>query len=218
MLQPINVNELIRSLVSVAYPELQDKEIVASWGRISSFGQVRWSDDDEIIRVRLNKSVQSWHHAGITGLLSHELSHPSQNGLGLQEMSTDEDVVSRGLGPYLAVERSLTGIYEDHVIYRGKDRYLGYRTIRNLLTQREVRDLDVLMSDMNLKPAHQSLVSHDSVLREVDGRTTIVVDGFQFLLQAGVQDPDIKLVDRDGHVYVYSDETLIGQYQVDDDP
>jgi hypothetical protein len=116
------------------------------------------------------------------------------------------------------VERSLTGIYEDHVIYRGKDRYLGYRTIRNLLTQREVRDLDVLMSDMNLKPAHQSLVSHDSVLREVDGRTTIVVDGFQFLLQAGVQDPDIKLVDRDGHVYVYSDETLIGQYQVDDDP
>ena len=207
---------MAKTLVSLVYPELQRKEVVVSWGRTSSYGQVRWSDDDNKIRIRLNKSIQVWHQAGITGLLSHELSHPSQKGSGLKEWKTDEDVIMRGLGPYLAVERLLTGKYEDHVIQNGKDRYFGYRQIRQALTPVETKHLDRLLADLNLKPTRviqHSWVSHDSVIHEREGVTSIIVEGQQFLLPEGLTEPDIKTVNREGIVSVYADEILIGQYE-----
>ncbi|MHA2024924.1 MAG: hypothetical protein ACW98U_03390 [Candidatus Thorarchaeota archaeon] len=211
-----DLKKVTKTLVSVAYPELQKNEIVTSWGKTSSFGQVRWSDDDDTIQIKLNKSVKSWHQAGIIGLLSHELSHPSQKDSGFKERKTDEDVISRGLGPYLAVERVIAGKYEDHIIQRGKDRYLGYRSIRKLLTEIEVKNLDVLMSNLNLKPvkaSHRHSFSHDSILYEKDGISTIVIDGENFVIPQGMIDPDIKIVHRDGFVLVYADEEIIGQYE-----
>ena len=211
-----DLKSLTNTLVSVAYPELQKNEIVTSWGQTSSYGQVRWSDDDDTIQIRVNKAVGAWHQAGITGLLSHELSHPSQKGSGLKERETDEDVISRGLGPYLAVERLLAGKYEDHIIQRGKDRYLGYRSIRNLLSQKEIRNLDLLLSNLKLKPAktsHRSSFSHDSIVYEKDGISTIAIDGETFVIPQGMIDPDIKIVNREGIVSVYADEKIIGQYE-----
>lgn len=219
MSRTTDLDSIVKKLVSYAYPELREREVTASWGRTSSLGQIRWSDDDDKISIRINKSVRTWHQVGITGLLSHELSHPSQNGSGLLESRTDEDVISRGLGPYLAVERILAGKYEDHIIQRGRDRYLGYRAIRELLTQKETDNLDALMSDLKLKPGLQTehpKVNHDSVIYEMAGKSTITIEGIQFLLPDGIQNPDIKIVDRDGFVSVYADEVLVGQYQEDD--
>ncbi len=123
------------------------------------------------------------------------------------------------LGSYLAVERILAGKYEDHIISRGKDRYLGYRTIRNLLTSQEIQNLDILMSKMKLKPVQHTnptMFSHDSALFEKGGETMISIDGNQFTLPDGLQDPDIKMVNRDGLVMVYADEILVGQYEEDE--
>lgn len=214
-----DINNFIKTVVSFAYPELQKKQVVASWGKTSSFGQVRWSDDDNKISIRINKNIRTWHQAGIIGLLSHELSHPAQSGSGLKEIKTDEDVITRGLGAYLAVERLLAGKYEDHIVSRGKDRYLGYRSIRNLLTSQEILNLDILMSEMQLKPAqptNPTMISHDSALFEKEGKSTISIDGYQFVLPDGLQNPDIKIVNREGIVLVYADEIMIGQYEEDD--
>jgi len=214
-----DINEFIKTLQIFAYPELEKKQVVASWGKTSNFAQVRWSDDDNEIRIRINKNVRTWHQAGITGLLSHELSHPAQSGSGLKEKRTDEDVITRGLGSYLAVERILAGKYEDHIVSRGKDRYLGYRTIRNLLTSQEIQNLDTLMSEMQLKPVQQTnltIFSHDSALFEKGGKTMISINGNQFTLPDGLQNPDIKMVNQDGLVLVYADEILVGQYDEDE--
>ena len=211
-----DLKSLTKILVSVAYPELQKNDIITSWGQISSYGQVRWSADDNTIQIRVNKDIGTWHQAGIIGLLSHELSHPSQKGSGLKEHKTDEDVISRGLGLYLAVERLIAGKYEDHIIQRGKDRYLGYRSVRNLLTPIEIKSLDLLMSNLKLKPArtsHRNSFSHDSIVYEKDGISTIAIDGVTFVIPQGLIDPDIKIVHRDGIVSVYADEKIIGQYE-----
>ncbi len=215
----INLNDLIRTLVSFGYPELQKKQVVASWGKTSNYAQVRWSDDDNEINIRINKNVRMWHQAGLTGLLSHELSHPAQSGSGFKEKRTDEDVIARGLGSYLAVERILAGKYEDHIVSCGKDRYLGYRTIRNLLTSKEIQNLELLMSKMKLKPVQHTnptMFSHDSALFEKGGETMISIDNNQFTLPDGLQNPDIKMVNRDGLVMVYADEILVGQYEEDE--
>ncbi len=123
------------------------------------------------------------------------------------------------LGSYLAVERILAGKYEDHIVSRGKDRYLGYRTIRGLLTTQEIQNLDILMTKMKLKPVQHTnptMFSHDSALFEKRGETMISIDGNQFTLPDGLQDPDIKMVNRDGLVMVYADEILVGQYEEDE--
>jgi hypothetical protein len=214
-----DINNLAKTLMFIAYPELQEREIEVSWGHTSSYGQVRWSDEDNEIYIKLNRNVKIWHQAGIIGLLSHELSHPSQKGSGLKEWRTDEDVVMRGLGPYLAVERLLTGKYDDHVIQNGKDRYFGYRAIRESLTPLETNNLDILLSELNLKPTRETLhpwFIHDSVIYNHGRVSSIVVEGEHFILPEGLVDPDIKTVNQNGTVSVYADQILIGQYEESD--
>ncbi|MFW9810406.1 MAG: hypothetical protein ACFFE6_13590 [Candidatus Thorarchaeota archaeon] len=218
MVATFDINELAETLISFAYPELEKKEVVVSWGETSVFGHVRWGHEDQRISVRINKRIRDWHQAGITGLLSHELSHPAQSGSGLRERETDQDVISRGLGAYLAVERLLAGKYDDHIIGRGKDRYLGYQSIRNQLTSSELQNLDMLMAKMQLKPtstAKNTLLSHDSILFREKSGTIMAIEGIQFEIPVGLQNPDIKLVSKEGVVLVYADEVLIGQYQDD---
>ncbi|MHA1950578.1 MAG: hypothetical protein ACXAAO_09970 [Candidatus Thorarchaeota archaeon] len=215
----VDIEVLVRDLVSYAYPELQEKKLDVSWSRMSNFGQVRWSDEDDRISIRIDNSVRAWNQVGITGLLSHELSHPALSESRQLESRTDGDVLSRGLGPYLAVERVLAGKYDDHIILRGKDRYLGYRTIRDQLTPLELDNLDALMSDLKLKPSVQSQrhqIYHDSAIYEKKGISKITIEGHQFSLPNGVQNPDIKIVDREGLVSVYADEVLVGSYQEED--
>ena len=137
MSNDIDVSALVDVLISSAYPELRNSNMSVSWGKTSSFAQIQWSDSKDDISIRINTKVKEWHEAGVTGLISHELSHPAQRGGGLSELKTDRDAISRGFGPYLAVERLFAGKYEDHVVRRGKDRYLGYRSIRVQLTHLE---------------------------------------------------------------------------------
>jgi hypothetical protein len=210
-----DISKLVKTLISSTYPELQQSYVSISWRKTSSFAQIQWDESKEDITIRINKDVKTWHEAGITGLLSHELSHPAQKGDGLKEIKTDNDAIIRGLGPYLAVERLLAGKYEDHVIRRGKDRYLGYRTIRAQLTHHESQQLDALLSEIGLIPSKfQSPVikTHDVALFNKGRRTTLTIEGYRFLLPEGMKDPAIKLVERNYVTYVYADDIILGEY------
>jgi len=211
----LDISSLANSLISSAYPELKKSELFISWGKTSSFAQVHWSESKEEISIRINNNVKKWHEAGIIGLLSHELSHPAQEGSGFIELKTDKDAISRGLGPYLAVERILAGKYEDHRVKRGKDRYLGYRSIRAELTYIESNQLDLLLAEIGLiptKPTSPVTLSHDIAMYDKGRITTLTVDGHQFQLPRGVLNPDIKIVERDCNTFVYADDILIGQF------
>lgn len=210
-----DISTLVKVLISSAYPELRQSKISTSWGNTASFAQVQWDESKDEISIRINNDVKTWHEAGIIGLISHELSHPAQKGKGVSELKTDNDAITRGLGPYLAVERLFAGKYEDHVIRRGKDRYRGYRSIRLDLTQPESQQLDMLLSEIGLVPTKQpspNLLSHDIVMCGKENRTTLTIEGHQFDLPIGVQNPDIKLVERNLVTYVYADEILVGEY------
>ena len=215
MSNDIDVSALVDVLISSAYPELRNSNMSVSWGKTSSFAQIQWSDSKDDISIRINTKVKEWHEAGVTGLISHELSHPAQRGGGLSELKTDRDAISRGFGPYLAVERLFAGKYEDHVVRRGKDRYLGYRSIRVQLTHLESQQLDTLLLEIGLVPTkHPSPVtmSHDIAMFDKESKTTLTIEGHQFLLPQGIQNPDIKLIERNYVTYVYADEILVGEF------
>lgn len=210
-----DISTLVESLISSAYPELQKSNMSVSWGKTSSFAQIQWGESKDEISIKVNNNVKTWHESGITGLISHELSHPAQRGVSLSELKTDNDAISRGFGPYLAVERLFAGKYEDHVIRRGKDRYLGYRSIRAQLTHLESWQLDVLLSEIGLVPTKYPspvTMSHDIALFDEESKTTLTIEGHQFLLPQGIQGPDIKLVERNYVTYVYADEILVGEF------
>ena len=210
-----DISTLARVLTSSAYPELQQSNISVSWGKTSSFAQIQWGETKDEISIRINTNVKTWHDAGITGLISHELSHPAQKGEGLSELKTDNDAIIRGLGPYLAVERLFAGKYDDHVIRSGKDRYLGYRSIRAQLTHLESHQLDLLLSSIGLVPAKKSspvMLSHDIAMFDRASKTILTIEGRQYHLSKGVQNPDIKLVERNHITYVYADEILVGEF------
>lgn len=212
-----DITALIEILVSLAYPELRHSRISISWGKITSFAQIQWSQSMDRISIRINNEVKSWHEAGITGLISHELSHPSQKGRSTNESGTDNNVISRGLGPYLAIERLFAGKYNDHIIGSGRDRYLGYRSIRNQLTSLETQQLNTLLTKIQLAPAKpRSSIwrSHDTVVFNNEHRTTIAIEGHQFSLPENLQNLDIKLVERNNIAYIYADEILIGEFTV----
>jgi hypothetical protein len=214
-----DISRLVKVLISSAYPELQQSNMSVSWGKTSSFAQIQWGDSKDEITIRINKTVKTWHEAGITGLISHELSHPAQQVGGLNELKTDEDAISRGFGPYLAVERLFAGKYDDHLIRRGKDRYLGYRSIRAQLTKLESQQLDVLLSEIGLIPTKtpdKVSMNHDIAVFDNENRTTITIEGHRFILPKGIRNPDIKLVERNYVTYVYADEVLVGEFKEDE--
>ena len=213
-----DVSALVRILISTAYPELVKSQFQIAWGGTSSFAQIQWDESRDVLSIKLNKTLKDWHEACIIGLLSHELSHPAQRGSGLRELKTDTDAISRGFGPYLAVERLFAGKYEDYVISRGRDRYMGYASVRRSLTQIEIQQLDKLLAELHLipsKPPRSLDVSHDIAIVDKKRHTTLTVEGHQFSIPEVTQNPDIKLVHRGNMVYVYADEVLIGEF-VDD--
>jgi len=211
-----DISKVVEVLISSAYPELQQSNFSVTWGKTSSLAQIQWGESRDEISIRVNNSVKTWHEAGIIGLISHELSHPAQEGEELSELKTDKDAVSRGFGSYLAVERLFAGKYEDQVIQRGKDRYLGYRSIRAQLMYLESQQLDILLSEIGLVPTKYSspiTLSHDISMFDKESKTILTIEGHQFLLPQGIQNPDIKLVERNYVTYVYADDILLGQFK-----
>ena len=211
---------LVKRLVSHAYPELSRTNIVIGHGRISSYANVRWGGRGDI-QVTCGANSEDWPEPALIGLISHELSHPAQTRDWHSEMKTDQDVLSRGLGPYLAVERVLTGKYNDHTLRGGRDRYLGYSTIRSLLNPRETSNLDRLLEDFRLVPS-KSLrkdldILHDTIAFDEKIATTIVVEGRLFLLPPVPSDADIKILVRENHVIIYADDVEIGEFLLEED-
>ncbi len=55
-------------------------------------------------------------------------------------------------------------------------------------------------------------MSHDIAMFDKERKTTLTIEGHQFLLPQGIQNPDIKLIERNYVTYVYADEILLGEF------
>jgi hypothetical protein len=207
--------DLVQQLVNEAYPELEDRSINAKWGRTASFAVVTWTPSEKSIGITCHQKTKKWHEAALIGLLAHELSHPVKYGIINSEEAIDLDVIERGLGPYLAVERAVTGKYEDYRIHSAKDRYLGYRTIREYLTEEELQQLGLLLEEMRLVPIAKNrpkLDLHEISISTTDTRTEITVDGHTFLVDFEVVKPEVKAISKGGQVRIFLNGREIGCY------
>ncbi len=220
MSEKIELTELVHRLVEIAYPELIHSNIKIQWGRSISFATISWSQESNDIRIRCSNETRHWHESALTGLLAHELSHAAQGKTKQSEISTDLDAVERGFGPYLGVERLFAGKYEDHIVRRGKDRYLGYRSIRKLLNENEVIHLNALLTQLKLVPSrkaeHQN-VHHDTVIIHSANRTTIQIDGHEFEIAPRKEDPEIRTVVREDTTFVIVDDKEVGFFNNSND-
>jgi hypothetical protein len=213
------LQELIQRIVENAYPELDGSDITAKWGRIAGFATVSWTSNRLTITIKCNTQTKKWHEAAVIGLLSHELSHTVQCNPNRAENNTDIDVIQRGLGPYLAVERAISGKYEDHIIRRGKDRYLGYRSIRSCLNTDELIQLDALLQEMRLIPQMNvglPIPHQDFTILKTDTKTELSIDGHKFTIEGMIDDAQIEIITNElvSHIYVNGHE--IGKFDIDD--
>ena len=219
MSEKFDLSDLVKRLVEIAYPELISSQIKIHWGRTSSFATISWTQDFRNITVRCSHDTRHWHEAALTGLLAHELSHPAQCKDNQSERSTDLDAVKRGFGPYLGIERLVSGKYEDHIIRRGKDRYLGYRSIRKLLNNNELMHLDVLLTQLRLVPSRKverQTVHHDTVIIHSSTCTIIKIGGHEFEIPFRDIDPEVRTVVRNNTTYVIVNEEEVGHFSPND--
>jgi DNA-binding transcriptional ArsR family regulator len=201
MAQEDELSKIAQKHVEISYPELRYSQVHASYGRTSAFASVTWEPRLESVTALCNPAVKEWHDAAITGLLAHEFSHPAQPGDGGSEEETDLDVIGRGLGIYLAVERILAGKYEDHHIRRGRDRYLGYRTIRRHLFSVETAQLDGLLREMKLIPTRYRgtwLAAHDVTRIDRRNKSYLTIDGAEIVVKRLSPSSVIDVLLKDG--------------------
>ncbi|MFX0056056.1 MAG: hypothetical protein ACFFAX_08455 [Promethearchaeota archaeon] len=210
--QSNDISNLVRRLVVNAYPELANRKIKVRAGALKSYGQVRWSDVGGI-NITCHQDVIDWPEPAIIGLLAHEISHPGK-GQDSCEEATDLDVISRGLGHYLAVERAFVNKYEDHVVERGKDRYLGFQSIRDLLNAHEERILEQLLGDFRILPLkRRELIKlmHDTSIYDGTGHSVLMIEGKAIRVGEIPANSDLKLLLRDDILYVYADDEVIAE-------
>jgi hypothetical protein len=210
-----NLTQVANRLIKTAYPELNPNQVRIEWGRTSSFATVSWTQEFNEIRIKCSNETKRWPEPAIIGLLSHELSHPAQMKNTQSERSTDLDVVERGLGPFLGVERLFTGKYEDHVIKKGMDRYLGYRSIRQLLSETEMMHLDALLEDLRLAPSgkmEMQRVFHDMLVIHSSTSTMIRVDGQEFSLPLMKNNPHITIIHKGNSNHLIVDGEDVGSF------
>ena len=211
----IDLSKLVTRLVETAYPELTQSHIRIQWGQSSSFATVSWTQDFKDVRIKCSNAIRNWHESAIIGLLSHELSHPAQQKKNQSERSTDLDAIDRGFGPYLGVERLLAGKYDDHIIRKGKDRYLGYKSIRQLLNENELKHLDALLIQMRLVPSvkiEQSRVHHDIVIMHKTTDTIIQVDGHEFKVSLQKNDAEVRTIEKENTTHIMIDDKEVGHF------
>ncbi|MHA1930617.1 MAG: hypothetical protein ACTSV2_18765 [Candidatus Thorarchaeota archaeon] len=139
----------IYTLMKRAYADIIDRTVKIVWGSTETNAVIIRSQNKSDT-IRCNRAIRDWPESAIIGLLSHELSHISLRSELHTELQTDKDVIARGVGHYLAIERAFTNKISDHVLREGEDRYLGYASIRKLLKFQEVQQLDRLMSELEM--------------------------------------------------------------------
>jgi len=208
------LGDYIRTLISYVYTDIEDKNVNVDWGRTQAYAVVIWNQSKPV-SIRCNRAIRSWAEPALLGLLSHELSHIALGENSHSEHQTDRDVILRGLGPYLAIERIFTNKYSDHIIRRGQDRYLGYDSIRSLLTKHEENQLDVLMSDIGFlsKKMQKDSLLHDYAFHQTEESSHIIIDGHSYSLDEKQCIEDIKFVVRDSSVQIVLDEQIIGEFE-----
>jgi len=209
--QSNNLKRLGRRLLVHAYPEFTERGIVIETGKLRSYGQVRWSDTGEI-QIICHQDIIRWPEPAIIGLLAHEISHPAIEPNSSEE-ATDRDVISRGLGYYLAVERAFVNKYDDHRIRGGRDRYLGFQSIRKLLNFHERSTLENLLEDFNILPRESTRprLLHDTAIHDGLGQSILMIEGRAIQIKGLQPDSELKLLIRDEFLYVYADEEIVAQ-------
>ncbi|TFG31615.1 hypothetical protein EU528_05735 [Candidatus Thorarchaeota archaeon] len=215
MSETLDLSQLVSRLVKIAYPELNQSCIKTTWGISSSFATISWTHDYKDVRIKCSNETKTWHEAALTGLLSHELSHLSKQNKEQSERCTDLDAIMRGFGPYLGVERLFAGKYEDHIIRKGKDRYLGYRSIRQLLNESELKHLDMLLEQLRLLPSKKNqpkLVHHDIAILHTAKDTMIKIDGHEFKVTPQRKDAEVGTILRGNTVHVIIDDEEVGHF------
>ncbi|RDE13967.1 MAG: hypothetical protein C4K47_05190 [Candidatus Thorarchaeota archaeon] len=207
---------LVSNLSRYAYPELVDQPLRAKWSRLSSFAEIRWTNPREAISLVCDKTAQRWHQCALLGLLAHEMSHPCVSTSRRAEERTDLDAIERGLGVYLAAERITTGRYRDQVVGRGRDRYLGYQTVREYLTQHETKQLDRLLDLLKIVPSSYGVslteTIHDTA---IGGDCQAHVGGYVFQGVTILPGSSVKLLVREDSVALYIDEKLVAKTHID---
>ncbi|MHA1481147.1 MAG: hypothetical protein ACTSQZ_06970 [Candidatus Thorarchaeota archaeon] len=148
-IQSRKFEDYVYTLMCEAYSEIKDRTVRIEWGRATANAVIIWSQN-KIDIIRCNRAVRNWPEPVLYGLLSHELSHIALGANLHLEIQADRDVIDRGLGPYLAIERLYTNKHSDHILREGEDRYLGYMSIRKLLSSDEVHKLEGLMLDLRM--------------------------------------------------------------------
>jgi hypothetical protein len=203
------------NLVQYAYPELSGLHLRATWGKLSSLAEIRWGNPREQISLSCDKTAKRWHESALVGLLSHELSHPCVSAGQRAEERTDADAIERGLGVYLAAERISTGRYLDQLVGRGRDRYLGYQSIRHRLTQHETRELDRLLDSMRIVSSISTVSSAQTIHDTAICGDRVLVGGYVFQGVSIQPESSAKLLVRDESVFLYVDDELAGETQTD---
>jgi len=165
---------ILEALQRYVYEEIEAKLTV---GKTRSLARVSWREGQSLARVRVHPQVMGWPHPVVTGLLAHELAHPIVGLEASPEQRADRECVRRGLGVYLAVERAFLGRFQDEVLRRGADRYLGYTTLRSMLSSTEKRTLDRLIRDTGLVPRLGQTRSTATRCTWTDVATMIRLDG-----------------------------------------
>jgi hypothetical protein len=206
-----DIEELGHRLVAHAYPEFEGRYLAINTGKLRSYGQVRWSDTGGI-QITCHQDVIKWPEPALIGLLAHEISHPA--GGSSSEEGTDRDVINRGLGHYLAVERAFVNKHHDHSISRSKDRYLGFQSVMELLNDHEHRIMENLLEDFKIIPSKESSefrLLHDTAIHDEIGHSILMIEGQSIKLEGARPNSDIKLLFRNETLHVYADDAVVAQ-------
>jgi hypothetical protein len=209
--QPNDIKELCSRLVAHAYPEFENRDFTVKAGKLRSYGQVRWGDAGGV-QITCHQDVIRWPEPALIGLLAHEISHPAAGRSS--EEGTDRDVINRGLGHYLAIERAFVNKYDDHCIGRGEDRYLGFQSVRELLNDHELRIMGNLLEDFKILPSKAATkfrLLHDTAIHDGIGHSILMIEGQSIRVDGASPSSDIKLLFRDEILYVYADDEVVAQ-------
>ena len=141
------------------------------------------------------------------------MSHPATGRISSEE-ATDREVILRGLGHYLAVERAFVNKYNDHKTSGGKDRYMGFQSITKLLNDHEYRIMEHLLEDFKILPFRASTkfrLLHDTAIHDGIGQSVLMIEGQAITVKGARPESDIKLLFRDEILNIYADDEIVAQ-------
>ncbi len=209
---PPDMSLLVERLIKYAYPELRSRDFIILWRDINAIADITWAKWGGEVRIRLHPIVKTFNDPMLIGTFAHELSHVALKENNSDEWETDFDVIRRGLGPYLAIERASTGLYNDQPA-RGRSKpYMGFYSIMHVLSEENKKNTLQLANliGLNLKEEKPLIdpnllpISHDSLYQKyADDRFVLSIDGEEFLLDTPYdENSEINIEIHNGKIVV----------------